>query len=458
MNSPNLLARLRSFVGCILLAGSAAVLPAYAQDSDVPTDAAMEQVLPSERELSLAESKVHTQLLVAISPSGEASAQDTDTMIEVDIVAEVSDSLLDEIDDLGGTVVNAFAADHAIRAKMPLGEILELAEEDAVVSIDPGSRLSTNADVAATEGDVAHEANIARQQYGVDGSGIKVCVLSDSNDDGQGALQHAKDIGAIDEATTSVLHDANEGAQDGMNSSSHTGEGLAMMEIIHQLAPGASIEFATGHPNPSQMAQNIRALADGGCRIIVDDIDFPNELPFQEDVIAQAVRYAVSRGISYFVSATNYGNVLSGTASVWEGEFVDSGNFFNDPAYPGHFNRFDSADYLSGDRRVRQTHRPGFTVLERPGRATVGRHFPERSQRIRSGDSRRAGCAVRLFRGAGALATPDRRSRSLSEPSEAPGRRPDLCAEAPFGKLADAACRHERRCDLAIDAGTNTWA
>ena len=47
------------------------------------------------------------------------------------------------------------------------------------------------------------------------------------------------------------------------------GEGLAMCEIIHDLAPGATIWFATGASGEQQMADNIIALANAGCTIIV---------------------------------------------------------------------------------------------------------------------------------------------------------------------------------------------
>jgi hypothetical protein len=125
-----------------------------------------------------------------------------------------------------------------------------------------------------------------------------------------------------------------------------TGEGLAMMEIIHQLAPAASIEFATGLPSQAQMAENIRGLAAGGCQIIVDDISFADELPFQEDIVGRAVRDVSSLGISYFSSVTNFGNVVTRNASAWEGQFLDSGQNLNDAKYPGDFHSFGTVDYV----------------------------------------------------------------------------------------------------------------
>jgi hypothetical protein len=203
-------------------------------------------------------------------------------------------------------------------------------------------------DLVAQEGDIAHEADLARQQHFADpataGAGVKVCVISDSNDDGNGALQRSKTLGAIPQNST-VLTDSNGVVQDGMSVPGATGEGLAMMEIIHRLAPGASIEFATGQNqigDQTSMAKNIGALVAGGCHIVVDDVSFGDELPFQDDLVGKAVRDATARGVSYFSSVSNFGNMLSGNATAWEGDFVDGGPFPQN--YSGRLHSFGSVN------------------------------------------------------------------------------------------------------------------
>ncbi len=47
-----------------------------------------------------------------------------------------------------------------------------------------------------------------------------------------------------------------------------------MMEIIHDLAPGAKLYFATANSTQATFAANIRALRDAGCTIIVDDVGY----------------------------------------------------------------------------------------------------------------------------------------------------------------------------------------
>ena len=59
-------------------------------------------------------------------------------------------------------------------------------------------------------------------------------------------------------------------------------EGTAMLEIIHDLAPGAQLFFATALGSITSFAQNIRDLRTAGCDIIVDDVFYFVESPFQD--------------------------------------------------------------------------------------------------------------------------------------------------------------------------------
>ena len=51
-------------------------------------------------------------------------------------------------------------------------------------------------------------------------------------------------------------------------------EGTALLEIVHDLAPGAELYFATGFDGQAQMAANIEALCEAGANVIVDDIGY----------------------------------------------------------------------------------------------------------------------------------------------------------------------------------------
>lgn len=240
-----------------------------------------------------------------------------DGRVKVDIDAVVTDGLLASIRAAGGEVINYFPDDQAIRAVLPLESVESLAARDEVRFIRPAVIGEPNTGSVNSQGDIAHRANQARTTYGASGAGIKVGVLSDSIDDGAGALAAAKASGDIDGSKLTVIS-----GQAGTGE----GEGLAMLEIVHDLAPGALLYFATANPSPAAMAQNIRALAAAGCRVIIDDYNYPDEPPFQDGVISKAVNDVSAAGVLFFSCARNSGNKNDGTSSTWEGDFADGGD------------------------------------------------------------------------------------------------------------------------------------
>jgi hypothetical protein len=112
-------------------------------------------------------------------------------------------------------------------------------------------------------------------------------------------------------------------------------EGTAMLEIVHDLAPGAQLYFASAFVSITDFAQKIRDLRTAGCDIIVDDVFYFVESPFQDGApgptntnggaVTQAVKDVTASGALYFSSAGNSGNLNDGTAGVWEGDFADGG-------------------------------------------------------------------------------------------------------------------------------------
>ena len=162
-----------------------------------------------------------------------------------------------------------------------------------------------------SEGDRAHNADLARQQFGVTGVGVKACALSDGVD----SLAASQARGELP-ASVDVIP-GQEGSGD---------EGTAMLEIIHDVAPNAALGFASAFNSDASFADNIRKLRfERHCDVIVDDVIYFKESPFQDWIIAQAVNDVTADGALYFSSAGNEGNTLDGTAGHWEGDFVDSG-------------------------------------------------------------------------------------------------------------------------------------
>jgi hypothetical protein len=244
--------------------------------------------------------------------------------ILTDIKANVTDSLLETIENNGGTIINKFPQYRAIRAIIPITSVEEIAAHPDVQFIDIAAEAMTNK-TNTSEGDVAHSAPTVRAQ-GYTGSGIKIGVLSDSVDH-LAEVQATGDLPAV-----TVLQDA----------PGHTGEGTAMLEIVYDLAPAASLYFATAYDSPANFANNIIALKNAGCKVIVDDVGYFNESPFQDDVISQAVSTVTAAGVLYFSSAANSGNKNAGTAGTWEGDFVDGGSLVTSWGTIGHVHAFTS--------------------------------------------------------------------------------------------------------------------
>ena len=214
------------------------------------------------------------------------------------------------IEACGGQTVATYPRFDFVIARVPLDQIERLAEHEATLRIGSVYPPILNK-INVSEGDFAHGADLARTRFGVDGSGVTVGVISDSVEQ-LSALQASGDL----PLNVTVLP-----GQGGIG----TSEGTAMMEIVYDLAPSADLVFATAGSSEAQMAQNILALADMGCDVIVDDIHFPAASVFQDGIIAQAVETVVSAGVLFFSSAGNSGNLTNGTSGVWEGDFVDSG-------------------------------------------------------------------------------------------------------------------------------------
>jgi len=227
----------------------------------------------------------------------------------------VTPELLAAIEAAGGTINASLPRYKFIRAVLPIESMEAIAGRNDVDFIEPAHKARQN--FVDSEGDYTHQAIQARADFPANGAGIKVGVLSDSIDNGSNALAGAIASGNIDLANTFVIP-----GQAGTGE----GEGLAMCEVVHDLAPGAKIYFATGAAGAAQMASNIVALAQAGCRIICDDEFYDNESPFQDGVIAQAVNTVSAMGVLYFSCARNSGNRDSLNSCTWQGDFVSGGS------------------------------------------------------------------------------------------------------------------------------------
>ena len=256
------------------------------------------------RSLSPAERKLDSRLAVRL----RRHTREGTALVDVRARTTGAD-LLKRLHAAGGRVRSAKRG--IIRVRLPLRSLEDVASWAAVRHV--AASHGWIAAAVTSEGDAAHAAATARSSRRVTGVGTKICALSDGVDS-LAESQAAGELPAVD-----VLPDQ-EGDGD---------EGTAMLEIIHDIAPNAELGFATAasiFSTDADFAANIRALRfQAGCDVIVDDILYFNESPFQDGIIARAVNDVTADGALYFSSAGNEGNTIDGTSGNYEADFVDSG-------------------------------------------------------------------------------------------------------------------------------------
>jgi hypothetical protein len=290
-----------------------------------------------------AERKIHSGLLylsreaaggLAVAGAPDLKSRldrETDGRVIVDITALPNPDLLQAITQAGGTVLYQSARWKSIRASLPPTALVGIASRADVKYISKGEKPVPQGSVTS-QGDWTHLAGITRTNYGIDGTGIKVGVISDSCDN------YTTAIGTGDlPASFTYLP--------GLSGIPGSGEGTAMSEIVHALAPGAQIVFASADGGEAAFADSILLLRSNGCQIIVDDEVYTAENPFQDDVVAQAVDQVVTNGALYLSAAGNYGNYAYGTSSTWEGDFADGGANSVIPGGTVHSFEYESESY-----------------------------------------------------------------------------------------------------------------
>ncbi len=246
------------------------------------------------------EQRVGAAAGVPIAPSNAALSVSGDR-VQVEVLGQGSLTAFEmQLTALGGQqLINSGML---VTGSFPISRLDQLAAMQSVIFARPLYQAQTAAGSVVDQGDQAMRSDLARNTYGFDGSGVTVGVISDSFNTltypgGGSALQHDIQTGDLP-ANTQILDDLSSG----------TDEGRALAQVVHDIAPGAAIRFATGSHSPTSFANNIRALASAGASVIVDDVFWNNEPFFQDGVIAQAIRDVVNAGVTYFTLAGNHGD------------------------------------------------------------------------------------------------------------------------------------------------------
>lgn len=225
--------------------------------------------------------------LVPLFPSTQ------DGLVRISALSTDPDLLLTELEGLG--MRDSLVSGTTVSGRLPINAVPLLSGLDHLTSVRTDGA-QTRGGLTTTQGDAAHHSDDVRAEFGVDGTGLTIGVISDSYNCLGGA---AADIANGDLPAAGVVEYSSPASCDGM-----TDEGRAMLQIIHDIAPGASLAFASGINGQTDMANQIsilRPVVD----IIVDDIGYFAEPYFQDGEIARAVDNAASSDVIYVSSAGN---------------------------------------------------------------------------------------------------------------------------------------------------------
>jgi hypothetical protein len=323
--------------------GCLAVIPASAQSTDISPAAAgqIADILSAKAQFTQGQQKMDSGLaFAAMAATGQLNgasyagavpnmATDASGNVVVDIRGSATD-IVTMVNALGGQVISSYPQYGSVRAGMPLTNMEYLASSASVTQVVQQETAIHSVGALTSQGFISHDARTAVNNLAVNGSGIKVGVLSDSASAARvAALIASGDLGP----NTTVL--ANQ-----QGPSNGTDEGTAMMEIVQDVAPGAQIYFATADNGVASFAANINALAAAGAKVIVDDVTYFNEGAFQDGPIARAVNTVTAAGVAYFSSAGNSGNLTDGTSGTWEGDFSSGGATVSPITEPGLVHNF----------------------------------------------------------------------------------------------------------------------
>jgi hypothetical protein len=194
-------------------------------------------------------------------------------------------------------IVSANELAGVVETWVPYEKVDDLAGLDVVDFVRLPMYPILNSGLVTSAGDGILNADDVRSRFAsilgntVDGSGIKIGVISDGVDN-RSEVQG----GGTPDLPTIAVNSARPGSGD---------EGTAMLEIIHDLAPGAELYFSSGITGEVAMIDSIDWLVDQGVDVIVDDLGFLDQHYFSDDVIAQAAESAIGDGVVYVSAAGN---------------------------------------------------------------------------------------------------------------------------------------------------------
>jgi hypothetical protein len=222
------------------------------------------------------------------------------------LLSAVTDETVRQLTDAGAIIEIRDAARRRVQARVPVARLQSVAQLASVDAIRLPSYARRRAGAVTTEGDAILRADAVRQQLALDGTGVRVGVISDglkgvfatgcttscggvaggpiATADLPSAVGVRNASGVLTSSSGGIIgrsFQAN-GDLEGLPPSTPAcgfagagAEGTALLEIVHDVAPGAKLSFANGDTDLA-FSQAVNFLAASN-DIVLDDIGFFGE-------------------------------------------------------------------------------------------------------------------------------------------------------------------------------------
>ena len=296
------------------------------------------------------------------------------------LMSAVTDATVRQLTDAGVTIEITDAARRRVQAHLPVSRLTAVAQLAVVDAIKLPTYARRRAGNALTEGDAILSADTVRAQFALDGTGVRVGVVSDglkgvfatgcttgcagvdggpiSTGDLPAAAGVRNAAGVLTGSSGGIVarsFSANgdlEGLPPASPACAFAGagaEGTALLEIVHDLAPGAKLSFANGDTDLAfNQAVNFLAASND---VVLDDIGFFGE-PYDGTSGVSLNTAAALNNPSWPIRA--YVTAVGNDADEhYYGAYVDSGvdgTSISGITTPGHLQLFqrtaDTTDVL----------------------------------------------------------------------------------------------------------------
>jgi hypothetical protein len=330
----------RKMINFMILMGAISLTFALPSDADnLITGSKEDAKISSALSNALRSGSAETQSLKSekfetLSIARDAVKYDQEGMVQVYITLyEVNQQTIDQLRNEGVNIEIYDESQNLVQAMVKPDNFDNISQLPSVKFVDLPNYGYVNAGSVQTQGDEVLRSDEARDTFGVDGSGVKVGVISDGVDG------LTESIGSGDLPSSGITIPSSPLTGEGISIDDPcpgfsgvtstpaarpdvaTGaEGTAMAEIIHDVAPGAGLYFAPGLGSDLEHRRAKRCLTEV-VDIIADDISFYNAGPYDgSSAVSLESTDSVLAGVANFIAVGN------DALTHYQGMFTDTDN------------------------------------------------------------------------------------------------------------------------------------